>query len=274
MPDNAPEEKFHDLFALDMQGVLVTEINTYFARLKPVPLSGGNLAILRDYEQDPDHARKGLYALHHLEEVAYVGKTDGSLAERLSDHLKKIGARKNIATADVTFRCLYLDRNWSALAHETGLINEFKTAGGCSWNNGGFGLHDPGRNRDMTVLKENHFDRRFPVDPDIIPGIAPGSYSLIHVLQKLKIASPYLFRYETQKGFEFPGSHPDYVDHEVEIQPGETARSILGKVVAELGEEWQVTFLYGYAIMYRENRDYGASRCQCWKIGSGDWQFV
>lgn len=263
--------KFHDLFALDMQSVLVSEISTYFANLEPVELCHDNLAVLREYEQDPDHARKGLYILHHEGGVVYVGKTDGSLHDRLTDHYVKLSARQNIAVSDVSFRCLYLDRNWSALAHETGLIEENKRSGGCSWNNAGFGLHDPGRNRDGTIIKDDHFDRRYPVNPNIPVEITGGNRAVWDVLQETKDKLPYLFRYENQNGFSPRGAHPDYMDLTVRVPRQPTARSILEVIVDSLGQEWQVSFLFGYAILYKGSWDYGPESCQCYRRGGDSW---
>lgn len=264
--------QFHDIFSLDMQGVLIAEISGRFRRLTPVPLNRTNIGILREYEEDPDHAKKGLYALHHEGVVAYVGKTDGSLADRLGDHLSKIGGRKNIKPEQILFRCLYLDRNWSALAHESGLIDEHRAAGGCSWNNNGFGLHDPGRRRDQTVLKQDHFDRRFPVDPEHRIALPTGRQSVWAVLQAMKEALPYLLRFEGSEGFQVRGACQDYLDNHVQIAPSETVRTALGKVVVALGRDWQVSFLYGYVILYREDTDYGPACCQCRKVGSERWQ--
>lgn len=263
--------KFHDLFALDMQSVLVSEISTCFANLEPVELCRGNLDVLHEYEQDPDHARKGLYILHHEGAVVYVGKTDGSLCDRLGDHFIKLTARQNIAVTDVSFRCLYLDRNWSALAHESGLIEENKRSGGCSWNNAGFGLHDPGRNRDGTIIKEDHFDRRYPVNPDIAVDVASGNHTVWDVLQETKSKLPYLLRFENEKGFSPSGAHSDYMEPTIRIPRNPTARSILEAVVDALGPEWQVSFLFGYVILYRGSWDYGPESCQSWRRGGGKW---
>jgi len=259
--------RFFDLLSLDMQGILISEIKAFFKTLEPIELSEMSVDVLRRYEMDPDHARKGLYMLHHEGKVAYVGKIDRSLFERLSEHRQKLHARQHIDVRDVSFRCLYLDRNWSALAHESGIIEENRIEGGCTWNNGGFGLHDPGRERDTTRLKQEHFDRRFPINPDFEVNLAPETRLVSDVLGCTKRSLPYLLRFETSKR-----ARRCYESTQVTLPANPTAKSMLAAVVDALGPAWQVSFLHGYAILYEESKDYGQASCQLFRRGGGVWR--
>jgi hypothetical protein len=265
MPE--PTHQFFDLFALDLQRVLNDEISGSFATLVPTPLNSESLGILREYETNNPRARKGLYVLHHNGVPTYVGKADDVLSDRLTEHHAKLSARLNISINDVTFRCLYLDQNWSALAHESPLIESME----CVWNNNGFGNHDPGRRRDTTRLKPAHFDRLYPINPDASITTEPGEMTVHGALSQVKFSIPYLFRCETTEGFEPRGSHPDYQASRVVVAAQETAASLLGKIVTALGSQWQLTFLYGYVILYKENTNYTAESAFKVKRGGANW---
>lgn len=47
--------------------------------------------------------------------------------------------------------------------------------------------------------------------------------------------------------------------------------SALGKVVDALGDRWQATFLYGYAILYREHFAYKGVSAFLLKVGNKEW---
>jgi hypothetical protein len=258
---------FHDLFVLDMQRVLATELESALSRLEPVGLTHENLQRLRATESD--RVYKGIYILHYLGEVVYVGKADNSLRERLEEHLGKLKARQQIDISKVGFRCLYLDANWSALAHEETLINHFKTAGYAKWNATGFGIHDPGRNRDSTELDENHFDRLHPIDDSILVGLNPGRHSVLEALQKVKGSLPYLVRFEsTREARELMASN------HITTTQGLSVRGLMELVANSLGDKWQVSILFGYVILYREHKDYSIKSCQRYKRGGDPWTIL
>ncbi len=166
--------QFFKLFTLDMKAVLDTEIQAHFSHLVPVPLAPDSLEELRTSEDSGAGIQKGLYHLYHRDELVYVGKADDSLHSRLLQHFRKISARNNIETENMSFRCLYLDSNWCALSQESSLIEDAQKEGLATWNNSGFGLHDPGRKRDRTGIKEGHFDRMYPINPDHELGAQDG----------------------------------------------------------------------------------------------------
>jgi hypothetical protein len=189
----------------------------------------------------------------------YVGKADASLPQRLERHRFKLGGRVNIDLAEITFTCLYVDEDLDALAPEKMLIDRFKSEGSAPWNFNGFGNNDPGRERDTTRFKDDHFDTQYPADLDFpLPDIGPGRYRVDELTSKIKSLLPYVFRYETVKR----RPHPDLTDTYVEIADPEsppTGDSLFG-ALGEALVNWQVTALPGYVIMYREHRTYPSSR--------------
>ena len=60
---------------------------------------------------------QGIYQLYHLQNLVYVGKAN-SLKKRLNEHRDKISGRQRIDVAEMSFTCLYVHPNWTALAPE------------------------------------------------------------------------------------------------------------------------------------------------------------
>lgn len=261
---------FFDLFALDMQRVLNDEIVEVFDGLEPVPLSPESLGLLAEHESSNPNSKKGLYILHHRGEAVYVGKAEDSIRVRLEDHRLKLASRQNITVADISFRCLYLDKNWSALTHEKPLIERFAYR----WNATGFGNHDPGRNRDRTELKENHFDRLHPINENLMLEFDAGERTVATALNEIKSQLPFLLRFQTQRGFRPSRSHPDYEENMVSFNGPKSLRDALGSLVDALGSDWQVTFLYGYVILYREHYEYKENSALMLKVGCSDWNEI
>jgi len=271
LPDTSASASFFKLFELDLQKVLAEEISEAFRPLEGASLKRENLGRLKAYELKNPTFRKGLYILFHNGVAKYVGKSDDSLYSRLDDHRVKIGARLNISVEDILFKCLYLDKNWSAMAHEGSLIKSFCSLGG--WNSKGFGNHDPGRERDTTVVKEGHFDRLYPINPDsVIPEldeVAPGKISALIALRALKIKAPYLVRFQDAKG----RAKRDYEESKITLSSASvSARTLVGLIVDALGSSWQATFLYGYLIVYRDTKQYGMQCAQTYKLGGDSWK--
>jgi len=258
----SPVASFFDLFALDMQRLVNDEIIGAVDTLIPSALTGDALAALRAYERANAHATKCLYILHYQGEAVYVGKAESAPSLRLSEHLEKLSSRLRIDVGEISFRCLYLDENWSALTHERKLIGAL----GCSWNNAGFGNHDPGKQRDTTRLKASHFDRRFPINPAVTAKLPPGAYNVAALLPVLRRKLPYLFRYATTQDAEAA-----YLTANVTLVTDETTESVIAKVVDSLGPTWQATFLFGYLILYPEIRDFPAESFFRFRRGEGVW---
>ncbi len=233
----------HSDFRLSITKALGDQLAAALAMLVAIPLTEANLTEGVD-------ERPGVYQLYLDGEFVYVGKADKSLRDRLSQHLRKIAGRRDIPLTRVTFSCLYVAEDFSALAPEQLLISHYKGKGGVPWNNNGFGNKDPGRQRDRTVLKEKHFDVEFPINLDVpVPGLKAGATTVGTFLGALKSGLPFVFRYEKlpsqSSGGIFDVARADL-----------TANEAFRLVAAALPEGWQITALMGYVIMYKETEEY------------------
>lgn len=201
---------------------------------------------------------QGVYKLYHLGKLVYVGKSD-NLNKRLHEHRKKISGRKNLFLEEVGFKCLYVHKNWTALAPETSLIKYYKKMDGseCTWNGNGFGPHDPGRDRETTNKPIEGFDSQFPInDGWICDWISAGEWNCKKLLESLKLNLPFLLRYETLNPKKWKDGHPDYNLATVNV-PGDRmpARMLLSAIVRQL-PGWQATIFPSHMILYKENRLY------------------
>ncbi|MEU2043284.1 GIY-YIG nuclease family protein [Nocardia niwae] len=212
------------------------------ATLVAIPLTEENLNAGVD-------ERPGVYQLYLDGEFVYVGKAEKSLRERLGQHLRKISGRRAIDLTRVTFSCLYVAEDFSALAPEQLLISHYKGKGGVPWNNNGFGNKDPGRQRDTTVLKERHFDVEFPINLDVpVLGLRTGKVTVESFLKRLKLGLPYVFRYALPSRSKW-----EVIDV---ARADLTAHEAFRLVSAALSSDWQITALMGYVIMYQETEEY------------------
>ncbi|MBF6095719.1 GIY-YIG nuclease family protein [Nocardia cyriacigeorgica] len=232
----------HGDFRLSITKALGDQLADALAALVAIPLTEENLNAGVD-------ERPGVYQLYLDGEFVYVGKADKSLRDRLSQHLRKISGRRDIDLTRVTFSCLYVAEDFSALAPEQLLISHYKGKGGVPWNHNGFGNKDPGRQRDTTTLKDGHFDVKFPIDLDVpVLGLRTGKVTLDSFLKTLKSGLPYVFRYAVP-----PRSKLESLDV---ARADLTAHEAFRLVSATLPPSWQITALMGYVIMYEETQDY------------------
>lgn len=238
-------------FKLSVTRALADQMAGALDSLTPGPLTNEALAALAP--------RPGVYQLYHQSTLVYVGKADQSLPQRLERHRFKLGGRMNIALADVTFTCLYVDEDLDALAPEKMLIDRFKSEGSAPWNFNGFGNNDPGQQRDTTRVKPDHFDARYPANLDVVVDrIEPGRHAAGELVSVMKAALPYLFRYATTG----KRPHRDLAAAPVVIEPDREPFTVdyLFAALADVLPGWQITALPGYVIMYPESRDYPSAR--------------
>ncbi|MFD9109160.1 Eco29kI family restriction endonuclease [Streptomyces bottropensis] len=229
---------YHDDFRLSITKALGDQLAQALTHLGRAPLAEQYLASLDE--------RPGVYQLYLHGEFVYVGKADKSLPSRLANHLRKLSGWRNVDLRDVSFSCLYVDEDFSALAPEQLLISHHKEMGNIPWNNNGFGNKDPGRQRDSTVLKKNHFDVVYPIDLDRpVEGLQPGKITLSAFLKALKNGLPYNFRY-----IEPPRSKATFL---TVPQAGLSADEAFRLVSEALPEAWQIAALMGYVIMYGDS---------------------
>ena len=200
-------QPFSKQFRLSITKALGDQLAEELANLTPAPLTEKNIVKL-DHQAHTEAlgSKSGVYHIYQRppgtaeNKLVYVGKADNSLSSRLEKHRTKISGRTKISLEQISFKCLYVDEDFSAVAPEKLLIKKYKQVGGVPWNANGFGNNDPGRNRDRTTLKKNHFDVLHPIDLGRqIQGIESGRTTLESLLSNTKKALPYNFRYKEEK---------------------------------------------------------------------------
>ncbi|MER0447100.1 Eco29kI family restriction endonuclease [Streptomyces sp. Edi4] len=230
--------RYHKDFTLSITKALGDQLAAALEGLGRAPLTEESIAHLDE--------KPGVYQLYLNGEFVYVGKADKSLPARLRNHLRKISGRRDISLSQMAFSCLYVAEDFSALAPEQLLISHHKGMGNIPWNNNGFGNKDPGRQRDSTVLKRNHFDVLFPIDLDRpVDGLHQGEATLHEFLEMIKAGLPYNFRY---------GKAPEFKTRRVRVPAaGSTADEVFQSLSVAIPAPWQVTALMGYVIMYDDS---------------------
>jgi hypothetical protein len=256
-------------FKLSITRALADQLADALSQLQPVPLITDNLEAIQP--------RPGVYELYHNDKRVYVGKASRSLPSRLQNHLRKLSGRSLISLNDVSFQCLYVDEDLEAAAPEKMLIKKYRDQDGAPWNTNGFGNKDPGRNRDHSLVKENHFDALFPINLDLPVGpIGPGTFHVSRFLPTVKTYLPFNLRFEKSKQ-----SRKDYGDAIVQVPSQKTtARELIQLAVQALPEGWQATALPGYVILYHEGDTYDSAHVLWRKHGevleeiAGDFQLA
>ena len=235
-------------FRLSISQALTDQLREHLARLDAEPLTPENLERLEK--------RPGVYQLYKGRDLVYVGSAAGTLPKRLSQHLRKIRGRRNIAKEEMFFTCLYVDEDLTVLAPEDRLIKVFQSEGSAPWNTNGFGNNDPGRKRDESHVGSTHFDSLYPIDLEWpCVSIEAGERAATKLLAALKAELPFGLRYETT-----PQAKRDYASADVLVPVDGMAAEPLLELVAAALPDYQVTALPGYVIVYREEKDYPSGR--------------
>ena len=239
-------------FKLSITRALADQLAEALLGLHPESLTETRLGALQE--------RPGVYELFLQDERVYVGKASVSLPSRLRNHFRKLSGRAGITLSDVRFQCLYVDEDLEAAAPEKMLIKKYKTADldGTLWNANGFGNKDPGRRRDDSLVKANHFDALYPANLDLqISAFTPGTQPANKYLSDLKKTLPFNLRFQTKPA----SSLRVYRESIVIVPPGVlAARDLISLAVSALPEGWQATALPGYVILYEEDRTYESAR--------------
>ena len=235
-------------FKLSITRAMADQLAGALERLQPAPLTPASLVDVQP--------RPGVYELFLHGQRMYVGKASKSIPSRLNNHLRKLSGRSNIRLDDISFQCLYVDEDLEAAAPEKMLIKIYRDQGGAPWNTNGFGNKDPGRNRDHSLVKSNHFDAQYPINLDLsIDPIPPGTYIVSKFLAAVKSSLPFNLRFEKSSR-----SKDDYKLATVTVPPSELAvRDLVGLAIEALSEGWQATALPGYVILYHENDTYDSA---------------
>jgi hypothetical protein len=242
----------HALFDLDIPLAVREQLHIALEGLDTDPLEPQFINALPQ--------QQGVYNLFHGGVVVYAGKAD-SLRGRLHDHWWKLTGRRNISVTDVRFKCLSLGPNWIAFAAENALINMYTGQGLCAWNSAGFGMHDPGRKRDDTIIGPEHWDAQYPIREDFpLDGIQPMTYEFLELLRRVKEYLPFNFRYEKENPKSPTSGHADYVGLELTVHlPHTPINTLLMEAVQLLPPGWQLTQFPHQMLLYKEHprqRDY------------------
>lgn len=246
--------QWYQEFEFDLPAALLRDLVALFARMEPsrAPLNATNVDCVPD--------EQGVYHLYLDDELVYVGKTDSEagLHKRLARHANKIKNRQGLDPSRVTFSAVRIFV-FTAVDLEQQLIKYYQeTRGPLTWNQSGFGSNDPGRERDTTKLKADHFDRTFPIDIQIPMEYATGggTKSVAQMLAELKDLLPYTLRFQSMGG-RSRQPHTDLAVAHVTLPPGaKTVRDMLALAKGALGAAWQITVLPGYVIVYQEVATY------------------
>lgn len=240
------------LFEFNIATPLFEQMCVDFDELEPLPLDEAHLADVAE--------RPGLYGLHHRGALVYVGKADDSARVRLRKHMRQLSGRIGISPDEVGFRCLHFAYTWDPFKPEAHMIARYKP----SWNSKGFGPNDPGRERDTTNLKDDHWHVRFPLNPDYpCDGVPRGQYDVLELLRLVAKSSPFWVRFQgnrearTHAGMtQYEEAHNDFGQARpiLVMQDRMSARDLLLLAVSALPapEEWQLTQLPSHLLLYKE----------------------
>jgi Eco29kI restriction endonuclease len=239
----------HANFEIDIISALSSQLVQAFSKL--------DIGILAGEEIDLLPKGQGVYKLYHGGTLVYVGKAK-QLKKRLGEHRFKISGRRNIEGSEMGFKCLFIHRNWTALAPEDSLIRHYRKVGegDCAWNGNGFGPHDPGRDRETTDKHPEGFDGQYPIRKDwICDWIEAGPHNAFALLKRIKSGLPYLLRYQTAKK-KSTEPHTDYQDLAIDIPRDDMTAEELLRTVAQALPGWQATVFPSHLILYKESREY------------------
>lgn len=238
-------------FEFDLPRALLERLIQILDGLKPVPLSSEFLYDIPDTQ--------GVYQLLLDGDLVYIGKTDAEagLRKRLDRHRLKIQHRNGLNPNQVAFKAVRI-YVFTPVDLETQLIKHYGGPSAVRWNGSGFGSNDPGRERDTTGYKSNHFDALFPIDINRPLDLEiPAWDTAAGILSVLKTAVPYVLRYQgAGRGRRSP--HSDLTDTMVSmssISPV-TTKAVIEAVVRQLPTGWQATYLLSHVILYKETKTY------------------
>lgn len=238
-------------FEFDLPSALLRNLVSVFDHLEAITLTESNVETIPEVQ--------GVYQLFLKRGTAtnlvYIGKTDAAagLRVRLYRHATKIQHRLNLNPGDVLFKAVRV-YVFTAVDLETQLITHYGGAQ-VSWNGSGFGSNDPGRERDTTTYKPDHFDTQFPIDISRALSFSlPTTASAAEILAQLKSGLPYLIRIQTlRQGSRSP--HRDLEATIVTLDPQQpmTPESVIAQTVRQLPTGWHATMLPSHVIIYKDD---------------------
>lgn len=243
------------LFRFDLPNAVTEQLVAKLDQMKPSRLNDEELSRLKNYQnhlakvQNLPKIQQGVYVIYLRDKAVYSGKAD-KLCSRLGDHKFKLSGRRGIDQSKIGFKCLLLEPSWSTSANESLLIEHYRKKGECEWNMNGFGINDPGRNRDGAI--PNKFDVAFPINEDWPITNVNDEEMAKELLEKLKAQLPFLLRYALDE---------DSGKKKVSLKNvPRTAKEVALKIAQTLGAEWQLMLFNGYITLYKANRSFQNGR--------------
>lgn len=239
-------------FEFNLPAALLEQLVSLFSEMTPGALNDETVLSVPEAQ--------GVYQLFFNDELVYVGKTDADagLRKRLLRHARKIRSRCNLPPEAVTFKAVRV-YVFTAMDLEDFLIKHYrKHHHRLPWNLSGFGSNDPGRNRDKSNLKEDHFDSLYPIDLElpITHRFESFPINIADLLKFLKEELAYTIRYQNAGGSSRK-PHPHLGSSTMTLTAAtNTVRELLRQAKLVLGAEWQITALPGYVIVYKEREPY------------------
>lgn len=246
------KSKFAGDFKLSITRALADQLTDNLAKLDVGELSTTNISTIENLP--------GIYELYTKNgstfDRVYVGKASKSLPTRLDKHRKKLSGRQNVKLDEIYFKCMYVDEDLEASAPEKMLINRYRAEGTAPWNTNGFGNNDPGRNRDKSIVKFDHFDNIYPANLSfkVHPDLSNQRHTVRDALTAVKGELPYVLRFDSSSKDLSDSSLPA-LDYPI------TVEDFLEQTIDALPEGWHATALPGYVIIYKEQSpDYESAR--------------
>lgn len=234
----------------DLPGALLRAIVEMFDDMAPADLTADNL---KGVSEEP-----GVYALYSKAtgDLYYIGKAESSkgLHNRLTRHMRKIDGRQHIAPSDVLFKSIRVFV-FAAMDLEASLIAHYGGTKQVPWNHSGFGSNDPGKERDTTKYKADHFDTAHPIRMDVaFVTIEPGSYTVAEIMQILKDGLPFLLRFQRPNPNSKKSFDPDFLATNVTVpSTGMTTRELVELCVKALPKGWHATAFPSHIICYKND---------------------
>ena len=237
-------------FEFDLPGALLERLVSTFGGMDAACLDLGEIQSIPEAQ--------GVYQLFFREELVYIGKTDAEsgLQKRLIRHYWNVQHRIGLKPTEVTFKAVRV-YVFTAVDLESQLIRHYRHHGVVAWQESGFGANDPGRNRDHTRYKLEHFDLKYQIDIDrpLAIGFPPGTCVSL-ALSLLRKELPYTFRVESGPTKKQPHPELSAALIPLEIPEPTSARKMLEAAVACLPPGWQATRLPGRLLLYTEYAPY------------------
>lgn len=232
-------------FEFDLPKSLLEKLVITIDNLIPSPLNLINVSNIPD--------EQGVYQLFLDNDLVYIGKTDGEagLRKRLTRHYNKLQHRIGLDINQITFKAVKI-YVFTAIDLETQLIKHYGGVKSVKWNGTGFGSNDPGKSRDGTVYKKDHFDAQYPINVDIDVSLDTTEKSVADILTEIKHSIPYTFRFETNNRLP----HGDLSNTKITPKQNNTLRSIMNDIVDMLPLGWQCTALPSHVIFYKNDEVY------------------